>query len=159
MKNKSVSRSRNWCLRRQIQSGIFACVMSRYFTRTSLYLVRLKIIKWIKFLRRHLRKIQENGAGRNFITHLAYEFTAHYACKSAEINLKSTTSNGFNFWKINSLMDSWGVRLTWLDCTMTVRERNNLIDKNIIVLYLQIYNTQNFIPSKMLASGSFLKYS
>ena len=25
------------------------------------------------------------------------EFTAHYTCKSAEINLKSTTTNGFNF--------------------------------------------------------------
>ena len=46
-----------------------ACVMSSvYFTRTSLYLVRLKIFEWIKFLRRHLHQIQENGAGRNFIT-------------------------------------------------------------------------------------------
>ena len=65
LKNESVSRSRNWC---QIQRGISACVMSRYFTRTSLYLVRLKIFEWIKFLRRHLHQIQENGAGRNFIT-------------------------------------------------------------------------------------------
>ena len=66
LKNESVSRSRNCC---QIQSGISACVMSsEYFTRTSLYLVRLKIFEWIKFLRRHLHQIQENGAGRNFIT-------------------------------------------------------------------------------------------
>ena len=66
LKNESVSRFRNWC---QIQSGISACVMSsEYFTRTSLYLVRLKIFEWIKFLRRHLHQIQENGAGRNFIT-------------------------------------------------------------------------------------------
>ena len=66
LKNESVSRSRNWC---QIQSGIPACVMSsEYFTRTSLYLVRLKIFEWIKFLRRHLHQIQENWAGRNFIT-------------------------------------------------------------------------------------------
>ena len=66
LKNESVCRSRNWC---QIQSGISACVMSsEYFTRTSLYLVRLKIFEWIKFLRRHLHQIQENGAGRNFIT-------------------------------------------------------------------------------------------
>ena len=52
----------------QIQSSISACVMSsEYFTRT-LYLVRLKTFEWIKFLRRHLHQIQENGAGRNFIT-------------------------------------------------------------------------------------------
>ena len=64
--NESVSRSRNWC---QIQSGISACVMSsEYFTRTSLYLVRLEIFEWIKLLRRHLHQFQENGAGRNFIT-------------------------------------------------------------------------------------------
>ena len=50
--------SRNWC---QIQIGIPTCVMSsEYFTRTSLYLVRLKIFEWIKLLRRHLRQIQGN---------------------------------------------------------------------------------------------------
>ena len=66
LKNESVSRSRNWC---QIQSGVSACVMSsEYFTRTSLYLVRLEIFEWIKLLRRHLHQFQENGAGRNFIT-------------------------------------------------------------------------------------------
>ena len=85
------------------------------FTRTSLYLVRLEIFEWIKLLRRHLHQFQENGAGRNFIT-ASREFTAHYTYQNAEINLKSTTSNGFNFWIINSLMVSWGVRLTWFDC-------------------------------------------
>ena len=54
LKNESVCRSRNWC---QIQSGISACVMSsEYFTRTSLYLVRLEIFEWIKLLRRHLHQ-------------------------------------------------------------------------------------------------------
>ena len=38
---------------------------SENFTRTSLYLVRLKIFQWIKFLRRHLHQIQRNWAGRN----------------------------------------------------------------------------------------------
>ena len=66
LKNESVSLSRNWC---HIQSGISACVMSsEYFTRTSLYFVRLKISEWIKILRRHLHQIQENWAARNFIT-------------------------------------------------------------------------------------------
>ena len=58
LKNVSVSRSGNWC---QIQIGIPAYVMSReYFTRTSLYLARLKIFEWIKILRRHLHQIQGN---------------------------------------------------------------------------------------------------
>ena len=30
--------------------------------------------------------------------------------------LKFTTTNGLNFRIINSLMEFWGVRLTWLDC-------------------------------------------
>ena len=47
---------------------------------------------------------------------LACEFAADYACKNAEMNLKSTTNNGFNFRIINSLMESWGVHLTWPDC-------------------------------------------
>ena len=31
------------------------------------------------------------------------------------MNLKSTTTNGFNYRIINLFMQSWGVRLTWLD--------------------------------------------
>ena len=73
------------------------------FTRTSLYLVRLKIFEWIKL---HLHQIQRNWGGRNVV--ISCEFTAHYACKNEEINLKSTTTNGFNFRIINSLMESWG---------------------------------------------------
>ena len=61
-----MSRSRYLC---QIRIGIPVCVMScEYFTRTSLYLVRLKVFKWIKFVRRHLHQIQANWVGRDFIT-------------------------------------------------------------------------------------------
>ena len=73
------------------------------FTRTSLYLVRLKIFEWIKL---HLHQIQRNWGGRNVV--ISCEFTAHYACKNEEINLKSTFTNEFNFLIINSLMESWG---------------------------------------------------
>ena len=92
--------------------------MSReYFTRTSLYLVRLKIFEWIKLLRRHLRQIQGNWGGTSFITALRVNSRLIiYACKNAEMNLKFTSTNGFNFWIINSLMESWGVRSTWFDC-------------------------------------------
>ena len=39
---------------------------------------------------------------KKFHNYLACEFTAHYAWKNAEINLKSTTTNGFNFRIINN---------------------------------------------------------
>ena len=35
------------------------------------------------------------------------------------MNLKSTTANGLNFRIINSLMEFWGVRLTWLDSSIS----------------------------------------
>ena len=45
-------------------------------------------------------------------------FTAHYACRNANLNLTlvTATANGFVFQIINSLLESWGVRLTWFDC-------------------------------------------
>ena len=33
----------------------------------------------------------------------------------SEMNLTSTTKNEFSFLVMNSLMESWGLRLTWLD--------------------------------------------
>ena len=47
-------------------------------------------------------------------------FTAHYACRNAALNLTpvTETTNGFIFQIINSLIESWGVRLTWFDCNM-----------------------------------------
>ena len=46
------------------------------------------------------------------------------------MNLKSTVAtDGFNFRIINSLMESWGVRLTWIDCksysTFNLSDREN----------------------------------
>ena len=106
LKNELVSCSCNWC---RIQISIPRCITSsENFTRTFLYLVILKVFEWIKFLRRHLHQIQGNRAGRNFVKScIACDFMAHYACKNAEMNLKSTTTNGFNFQIINSLMESW----------------------------------------------------
>ena len=45
-------------------------------------------------------------------------FTAHYACTNAALNLTSATgtSNGFIFQIITSLLESWRVHLTYLDC-------------------------------------------
>ena len=48
-------------------------------------------------------------------------FTAHYACRNTALNLTPVTgtTNGFIFQIINSLIESWGVRLTCLDCNAT----------------------------------------
>jgi len=44
-------------------------------------------------------------SNQKFHNDLACEFTAYYAYTNAEMNLKSSTTNGFNFRIINSLMD------------------------------------------------------
>ena len=81
----------------KIQIGIPACVMSSdYITRFSLYLVREKIFEWIKLHRKHLQQIQGNRGNRNFSNCLLREFTAHYAWKNVQINLKSKTTDRFN---------------------------------------------------------------
>ena len=95
LKKESASPSHNWC---QIQSGISACVMSReYFTRTSLYLVRLEIFEWIKLLRRHLHQFPENGAGRNFITasRVNSRLITHTRMQRSIWNLQLTTDSTF----------------------------------------------------------------
>ena len=93
-----------------------ACVMSsEYVTRTSLYLDRLKIFEWMKFLKRHLHQIQGNWAGRNFLTasRVNSQLITHARMQRW---IWATSTNGFNFGIINSLMASLGVHLTWLDC-------------------------------------------
>ena len=110
-----VGRSRNYC---QIQISILACVMSReYFTRTSLYLVRLKISEWTTLLWRHLHQILVKQASRNLITALRVNsrLITHAGMNESEI-YNYTCTNRFNLWIINSFMEYWGVCLTWLDC-------------------------------------------
>ena len=53
-------------------------------------------------------------------------FTAHYACKNAPLNLTPVTgtTNGFIFQIINSVIESWGVRLTYFDCNSESRREN-----------------------------------
>ena len=60
---------------------------------------------------------------------------------------------------ISTLYLYWGLDLS----LAPLRERNNHVDtvksKHIIVLYLRIFNIQNWVLFKFSASGSFLKYS
>ena len=55
-------------------------------------------------------------------------FTAHYACKNADLTLTlvAGTTNRFIFQIINSLIESWGVRLTYLDCNDCVKMKINI---------------------------------
>ena len=48
---------------------------------------------------------------------------------------KSTTTDGFNFRIINSLIESWGVRLTWLDCKQWAKIQTNLIVNACCILH------------------------
>ena len=115
-KNESLSHSRN---QHEIQIGIPACVMSsEYFTRTSLYLVRFEDLWVDKIALKTLTSIQGNWAGRNVITALVW---IHSSLCMQECRDESEI---YNYQQIqlmnNSLMESWGVRLTWLDCNKDV---------------------------------------
>ena len=95
------------------------CVMSSefFFIIISLYSVRLKKL-WmdkIKLLWWHLHEISENWAGRNNIA--AWCVNSQLITNAG--NLKFTATNSFNYPIINSLIESLGIRLTWLDCVQS----------------------------------------
>ena len=55
-------------------------------------------------------------------------FTARYTCSNSDLNLTlvTGTTNGFIFQMINSLIESWGVRLTCFDCNKSTTIFNGL---------------------------------
>ena len=55
----------------------------------------------------------------------------HYVCKNAEMNLKSTTTKGFNIQIMSLLIQSWGVRLTWLDCKVEKLKRFEKVSNDL----------------------------
>ena len=81
-------------------------------------------------------------------------FTAHYACRNAGLNLTPVTgtTNGFIFQIINSLIKSWGVRLTWFDCKILFSAvggidrykdfpQQNVINSQFLWRYVRVYQT------------------
>ena len=48
------------------------------------------------------------------------------------MNLKSTATNGFKFRAINSLVESWWVRLTWLDYNVCTVQDNNTCESKVV---------------------------
>ena len=70
-------------------------------------------------------------------------FTAHYACRNAALNLTPVTgtTNGFIFQIINSLIESWGVRLTCFDCKIGDYGRLRRLDGCHIT-----QNTRDLLP-------------
>ena len=101
----------------------------RHFTGTSLYLVKLKIFEWTKFLRRHLHQFQGNWAGRNFLTAsrkcslwiqgLLRMQECRDECEIYNYQRIQLSNNKF----INRILR---VRLTWLDCNLFFRGTQRL---------------------------------
>lgn len=60
-----------------------------------------------KISTRHFHQIQENWAGRNFITASRANSMLIQRTQNAEMNLKSTITKKFNFRIINSFMEYW----------------------------------------------------
>ena len=89
---------------------------SEYFKRNSLYLVRLKIFSWLKLFGGHLHQILGKWAGRNLITasRVNSRLVTHARIQRWIWHLQLPTDS--YFWIINSLMASWGLQLTRLDC-------------------------------------------
>ena len=75
-------------------------------------------------------------------------FTAHYACRNAALNLTPVTgtTNGFIFQIINSVIESWGVRLTYFDCKLKMIEKryNQSVSQNVFNLQRSL--SSNSIP-------------
>ena len=82
------------------------------------------------------------------------------------MNLKFTTTNGFNFWKINPLMGSWRVRLTWLDCngpqTSNVWPQNTSclapLLEHVFCLLFTLRCNHGYKPSTKRLPSTFLIY-
>ena len=64
-------------------------------------------------------------------------FTAQYACRNTDLNLAvvAGTTNGFTFQIINLLMESWGVRLTSLDCDLLKGTHLTLGEVSLLMNY------------------------
>ena len=61
-------------------------------------------IKSLKTFISTLRKL----SFQKFWNYLTCKIDCHYECRNADINLKFTTTNGFNFQMMNWLMKCWG---------------------------------------------------
>ena len=78
-------------------------------------------------------------------------FTAHYACSNSDLNLQpvTRTTNGFIFPVINSLIESWGVRLACFDCKKMTYIRkfcylnSSCIRKGITLMFVS-FSRNNF---------------
>ena len=92
--------------------------MSREFTRDSVTKFLPAQFPWI-WCKCRLRILSDQ-----IKTSSRKLFTAHYACSNSDLNLTPVTgtTNRFIFQIINSLIESWGVRLTCLDCKSSVHD-------------------------------------
>ena len=93
--------------------------MSREFTRDSVTKFLPAQFPWI-WCKCRLRILSDQ-----IKTSSRKLFTAHYARSNSDLNLTPVTgtTNGFIFQIINSLIESWGVRLTCFDCKNDGRQK------------------------------------
>ena len=106
------------------------------------YLWMVQLFFW-----RHLNQIQENRAGRNFMTS-SCEFTVHYVCRNAEVKLKSTTTKGFNLGIINSnaILVQWKLGLWKLHIPKTdVTKKGPIIGHRIDQNMVGVFRGQQYI--------------
>ena len=103
----------------QIHLCIFACAIIREFTRevVTKFLPAQFPWFWCKCLLRNLINLKIFNLTKIHRSSRKI-FPAHYPCRNAGLNLTLVmgSANGFVFQIINSLIESWRVRLTWLDC-------------------------------------------
>ena len=88
---------------------------------------------WVP-VQKHIHRLKNYRklSRRKFHDNLPCEFTAHYACRNADINLKSTATNGFKFRTINSSAESWWVHLTGLDCNVCIVQDSNTCESKVV---------------------------
>ena len=130
-------------------------------TITPLYSVRLNIFEWFNcFFWRHLNQIQENRAGRNFITS-SCEFTVHYVCRNAEVKLKSTTTRGFNLGIINSnaILVQWKLGLWKLHIPKTdVTKKGPITGHRINQNMVGVLGGQRYICRHLEQSHNYVSF-
>ena len=128
---------------------------SEYFTRTSLHLVRLKIIEWIKCLEIYV-KFRETG--RNFLSNPSFNFRSPTFFFSMYLTKPATETVLYSFWS----WDLFSFRFSWsfyfLSTFRFPLSRLTRLQLLILIIH-NIYNTIiniNFINILLIIKYYFL---
>ena len=104
----------------------------------------------MKLLRRHIHQFRKTElAVISWQPRVWIQGSLRIHYKNADMNLKSTTTNGFSFRIINSIMESWGVHLTWLDCKLIQMFRKDRAALSFMLYPDYVKNTTFFWHEKL----------